>query len=216
MAHSVICTICGNKFDRDKEAYILSGKRRYAHASCALRQGLTEVEIIDPTNYVECKFCKQVFDKSKESFKVFSNGTYAHLSCLELEEKRVLTDEEKLERYIMQLFNTDYVHPRIQKQIKNYVTNYGFSYSGIHKALIYHYEIKQGDISKANGGIGIVEYVYQDAFNYYYALWQAEQIHKDKDINNYIPKIKEIKIPPPECKIKKRKLFSFLDEEETE
>ena len=28
---------------------------------------------------------------------------------------------------------------------------------------------------KAQGGIGIVPFVYQNAFNYYYAIWEAQQ-----------------------------------------
>ena len=82
------------------------------------------------------------------------------------------------------------------------------------KALIYHYEIKGGDIDKANGALGIVPYVYQKAYNYYYSLWEAQQKNKEKIIEYYVPKVKEIIIPAPERKVKKRKNFSFLDEEE--
>ena len=35
MAHRVKCTICGQVFDRDKEAYINTSARRYAHYKCA-------------------------------------------------------------------------------------------------------------------------------------------------------------------------------------
>lgn len=216
MAHYVNCTICGERFDRDKEAYVLTGTRRYAQAACYLREkeknpDYKKYEIIDPTAIVKCKFCKKDFDKTKEPFKLFSNGEYSHESCFQLEEQRPLTDAEQLDRYIMKLFGTDYVKPRIRKQINTFIENYGFSYSGIHKTLIYFYEIKHGDISKANEGIGIVEYVYGDAEKYYYMLWEAEQRNKNKDITQYKPVITEITIKPPKANIKKRKLFSFLD-----
>ena len=81
------------------------------------------------------------------------------------------------------------------------------------KALVYFYEIKGGDKSKANGGIGIVPYVYQNAYNYFYELWLAQQKNKDVQIELYQPRVKEIVIPRPERKIKKRPLFTFLDEE---
>ena len=57
----------------------------------------------------------------------------------------------------MKLFNSDYVYAKIQKQIKDYVTNYNYTYSGIHKALVYYYEVKGNvfDEGKAQGGIGI-------------------------------------------------------------
>ena len=34
MAHMVICTVCGKRFDRDKIQAVKSGARRYAHQSC--------------------------------------------------------------------------------------------------------------------------------------------------------------------------------------
>ena len=80
--------------------------------------------------------------------------------------------------------------------------------------MVYHYEINGGEIEKANGAIGIVPYTYQKAYNYYYAIWEAQQKNKDKEINQFVPKVKEIIIPIPERKIKKRNLFSFLDEED--
>ena len=82
------------------------------------------------------------------------------------------------------------------------------------KHLVYHDEINGGEIEKANGAIGIVPYTYQKAYNYYYVIWEAQQKNKDKEINQFVPKVKEIIIPIPEKKSKKRKLFSFLDEED--
>ena len=122
-------------------------------------------------------------------------------------------DKNELENYIMKLFKTTYIDPKVRKQIKQYVDEYNFTYSGIHKALIYHFEIKGGSIEKANGGIGIVPYVYQNAYRYYYALWEAQQKNKDVVVNEYVPVIKEIVIPVPQRQIKKRPLFTFLDED---
>jgi hypothetical protein len=113
----------------------------------------------------------------------------------------------------MKLFNISYIDAKIRKQINQYVNEYNYTYSGIKKALIYFFEIKGNSIEKSNGGIGIVPYVYQNAYNYYLALWQAQQKNDKKIIKDYIPNIKEIVIPSPERKVKKRPLFSFLDEE---
>lgn len=174
--------------------------------------------ITDPLAFVSCIYCKKTFDKTKEEFKLFSNGKYAHKSCFDLEQNRELTDKEKLEQYIMKLFNTDYVYARIQKQIKEFMDKYGYTYSGIHKALIYYYEVKGNSIEKANGGIGIIPYIYQNAFNYYYSIWEAQQkqenISDAKSLEAYIPKVIKITIPVPQRQERTRKLFSFLDEEE--
>lgn len=123
-------------------------------------------------------------------------------------------DKMKLEQYINKLFHTDYVDPRIQKQIKNYIKEYNFTYSGILKSLVYFYEVKQNPVEKSNDGIGIVPWVYKQAFNYYYAIWLAQQKNTDKTVENYIPKETEIIIPRPKPKPHKKYLFSFLDDKE--
>lgn len=123
-------------------------------------------------------------------------------------------DKMKLEQYINKLFHTDYVDPRIQKQIKNYIKEYNFTYSGILKSLVYFYEVKQNPVEKSNDGIGIVPWVYKQAFNYYYAIWLAQQKNTNKTVENYIPKETEIIIPRPKPKPHKKHLFSFLDNKE--
>lgn len=123
-------------------------------------------------------------------------------------------DKMKLEQYINKLFHTDYVDPRIQKQIKNYIKEYNFTYSGILKSLVYFYEVKQNPVEKSNDGIGIVPWVYKQAFNYYYAIWLAQQKNTDKTVENYIPKETEIIIPRPKPKPYRKHLFSFLDNKE--
>jgi hypothetical protein len=56
--------------------------------------------------------------------------------------------------------------------------------------------------------------VYKDAYNYYYALWLAQQKNEDKDLSDYIPQQVEIHIPVPERTVMRKNKFSFLDEEE--
>ena len=131
----------------------------------------------------------------------------------EQQKSQDIKDKEALEKYIMKMFNETYVNARVRKQINTYIADYNYTYSGILKALIYFFEIKGNSIDKANGGIGIVPYVYKDAYNYYYNLWLANQKNNDKIIEEYVPIIKEVRIPVPQRKIKKRNLFSFLDKE---
>lgn len=221
MAHMVTCVYCKGRFDRDKIEYAKISDRRYAHAYCALRESAKNPnsktpEILNPADNVECIYCKKPMHRIKDDCVLVSNGKYAHKNCAELESKRELTDQEKLDQYIMKLFKIEYVNPRIKKQISDYIVQYNFSYSGIMKALIYFFEIKGNPIEKANNGIGIVPHIYKDAYNYYYSLWLARQKNEQKDIELYIPKIKEVVIQRPQRKVKKRNLFDFLDEEETD
>lgn len=217
MAHIVTCVFCKGRFDRDKEEYCQISSRRYSHAACMLREAeknpnFEKKEIIDPNDNVICAFCKKSLSKKNADCVQINNGKYVHLACRELEERREKTDKEKLEDYIKELFNIPYIEPRVKGQIKKFIDEYNYTYSGIQKALYYHYEIKGGDKNKANGGIGIVPYVYKDAYNYHYNLWLAQQKNKDVKIELYEPRVKEITIPRPQRKVKKRNLFTFLDE----
>lgn len=166
---------------------------------------------------VKCLYCGQVFDRDKEPFVQVSARRYAHWACAQSEDDKILQDEKdrnELYDYIKALFNTNTVDLRIHKQIKKFKDEYEYTYSGMRKALVYFYEIKGNPIEKANGGIGIIPYVYRKAYEYYFSLWQAQQQNEDKNVYAYIPKVKEVVIKRPERNIKKRNLFSFLDEEE--
>ena len=114
----------------------------------------------------------------------------------------------------MKLFGYDYVPPRAKRQINDYVSEYNYTYSGMLKALIYYYEIQGGDLEKAHDGIGILPYIYNDARNYYFNLWQAQQKNEYKNIEQFKPRVVEVRIPAPKRNVTKRNLFSFLDEEE--
>ena len=120
-------------------------------------------------------------------------------------------DKEILFDYIKKIFKTDFVSPVIQKQIKQFVQEYNYSYSGIYKSLTYLIEIKKNPVEKMNGRLTIVPYVYQDAYNYYYSIWAAKEKNKERVVK--IDTV-ELRIKSPERKIRKRKMFSFLDEVE--
>lgn len=169
------------------------------------------------SHVVKCLYCEKKFDRDKQPF-IQIGRRYAHYECsLSADEKKTQEEKDKqeLEEYIIKLLKIDYIDARIRKQINKYIEEYHYTYSGIHKALVYFFEIKGNDVAKAKGGIGIVPYTYKQAYDYYYALWQAQQQNRDKVIVDYKPKIKEIVIPRPQRKVKKRDLFTFLDEQET-
>ena len=157
-----------------------------------------------------------VFDRDKVPFKQISERRYAHLTCAlaaDNEKTQAEKDKEDLENYIMELLGEEYISPRVRKQMNSYVEEYNFTYSGMKKALVYFYEVKGNDKAKAKGGIGIIPYVYRDAYNYYYSLWLANQKNEHKVITDYKPVVREVRIPPPQLKPRKRRLFSFFEED---
>jgi hypothetical protein len=169
MAHPVICSVCGKRFDRDSVQAVKTGARRYAHYDCKPDGELVPLPQKDP-------------------------------------------DLTALENYIEKLLGKEYNRARVKKQIKDFTEESHYSYSGILKSLVYFYEVKGNSIDKANGGIGIVPFVYQDAYNYYYDLFLAKSRNETKDVAEITSKTKEITIRPPERPIVKR-FFNFLDEE---
>lgn len=168
----------------------------------------------------KCPFCGVFFDRDKTAYEyIQKTGRYAHKECYDKDAALKAADEknrEALMQYIDVLFNGKANYPLIGKLLKKYKEELNFTYSGILNTLRYVYEVKGNSIEKANNSIGIVEYQYQNAYNYYYTIWLANQNNKDKVIQDYIPVQREIHIPVPERKLRKRKLFSFLDKESTD
>ena len=118
---------------------------------------------------VTCQYCRKKFDRDKIPFVQISPKRYAHKDCSKEEDARLKQEEADkidLENYIMKLLGEDYISPRVRKQINTYREQYQYTFSGMKKALVYFYEVKGNSTEKANGGIGIVPYVYKDAFNY--------------------------------------------------
>ena len=167
---------------------------------------------------LKCFYCGQIFDANAEEFVQVNSRRYAHKACaVEAEERKSKEekDKEQLENYIKELFDIDELTPKIRKQINTYRTERKFSYSGIHKTLKYWFEVRNGSLDKANGGIGIVDYVYDEALLYWRAIWEAQQQNQDIKIEDYVLPAREVRIPPPKREPMKhcRKLFSFLEEE---
>lgn len=171
-------------------------------------------------HYCICPKCGLRFDRDKIQAVKVSARRYGHATCypdntdfMPIEK----VDEEliKLKEYIKKLLGNAYNEARVNKQIKEYKEEKGYSYSGILKSLVYFYEVKGNSKDKANGGIGIVPFIYQDAFNYYFSLFQAQQQNETKDVVSFTSKVKEVIINLPKAYTPLR-LFNLDDEEEME
>ena len=139
---------------------------------------------------VKCPICGKSFDRETTAYHQ-DGRRYLHIECWARQEASKTQDDKDREAGCT---TSEYVYQK--------------------KALIYQFEIKKGDIKQANGGIGIVPYVYEQAREYYYQIWLAQQKNEDKVLNDYIPDIVKIKIKNPQKQPKRRNLFSFLDKEE--
>lgn len=163
-------------------------------------------------HWVICKQCEQKFNRDKEECVAVDGRRYVHKTCFEAYDNSKSKEEKDLialETYIKQLFKTTTVSARIKKQIQSFQKEYKYTYSGMLKTLTWWFDIKQNSIEKANNGIGIIPYVYQDAHNYYYSLYLAEtqniQFTQEQLTMNTI----EVEIEPPQVKRKEPKLFNL-------
>lgn len=168
------------------------------------------------SHYVKCPKCGETFDRDIIQAVRINGRRYGHAKCypdnnnfVPLVEKKI-SEEQKIKNYAKSILKEQYVAARVNKQIKDFLAE-GYTASGILKTLIYWYEIKHNDISKAMGGIGIVPYVYKQALDYYYNLYLAEMANVDKDIDEYRPKEIFISIDLPK-KDKEVKLWEDEDE----
>ena len=170
-------------------------------------------------HYVKCRICGERFDADTEPVEKHGKTWYAHKKCYD-EREAAKTQEEKdfdhLMQYCAKLYGRLFNYSQTLKLAKSYHEKNGFSFSGIERTMKYVYEIKKEPIEKGNGSIGIVPYMYDQAYNYWYSIWLANQNNEAKILERYEPKIIEIKIPEPVRKMHRRKVFTFLDEEDVD
>lgn len=168
---------------------------------------------------VICPKCGIKFDRDKIQAVKISARRYGHATCYPDNKNFVecpnleSNDLIQLKDYISTLFGENANWAMINKQIKKYKEENGYSYSGILKSLVYFYDVKHNSKEKANNAIGIVPFCYQDAYNYYYSLFLAQQATQDKTL---ITKVKEIIIKPPKMRGTKQQFFDLGEWEDEE
>lgn len=164
---------------------------------------------------VKCTVCKQTFDRDKVQAVKVSANRYAHYTCKPdggelMPLKETDPDLIKLKEYVANLLGEECNYAKVTKQIKDFVSDFGFTYSGILKSLIWYYDIKGNPKDKTYGGIGIVPFIYKEASNYYYHLYLAQIANES--ISSYQHKVKEIEIESPNVYTRPPKMFNSEDE----
>lgn len=165
---------------------------------------------------VKCKYCGLSFDANVIEYVQPSARRYAHKDCHlkylanQTQEER---DEEEFYAYVKQLFKEDFNYITTKKMAAQYIKENGYTYSGMLKSLKWFYELQHHSTDKANGAIGIIPYIYNQARDYYYSLFLAQEANKEKDIKNFVKKTRVIEIESPEAYLKKPRLFNMEDDD---
>lgn len=129
---------------------------------------------------VHCRLCKKEIDKSIEKENIDwvmrSRGWYYHCSCYNdwIKKKDDIhtnnIDEELWKDAAYQYLHRDLRisidYMKFDSQWKNFLKQ-GKTPKGIYFSLRYFYEVKNGDTSKAQDGIGIIKFIYGEAGEYW-------------------------------------------------
>lgn len=166
-------------------------------------------------HFVTCVYCGERFNRDREDFIQISARRYAHSHCVPKRQEEVSKQEQDyndLIEYIKRLYKTPTVLPSVVKQIKEFKQQYGFTYTGMRKTLYWYYELKNNNITKSNGQIGIIPYIYNQANDYFYRLYLAE-IASQYQIDKLPPKEYTIKSPEKIQEYKPKRIFDLGEEE---
>ena len=150
---------------------------------------------------VKCPYCGQSFQREDTEF-IQLGRRYAHKECAE--------KAKQIHEYMEHVLGMTYSYTKVESQIKNFVTKEGMSLDAIYKTLIYWYDIKKSSIEQANGGIGIVPYVYSDYLNYMKNQYENSQINKGKTIDQFVGK-KSVEIIGKATPIRKPRHIKFYE-----
>lgn len=126
---------------------------------------------------VHCRVCKGEIETNSETNWIMpSRNFYYHRDCYESWQTKkndvnanVENDELWKDATYQYLLRDLYIavdYNKFASQWKNFLKK-GRTAKGIYFTVRYFYEIEKGDRDKAQGGIGIVDYVYNDACAYW-------------------------------------------------
>lgn len=136
---------------------------------------------------VLCRYCGNRFEKDEIDINYIKNGNlYYHKDCYQKKQNEE-TDREKIHNYCKELFGSSYSKKKIDLQIKKMLDD-GKSLKGIYTTLHYWYEVKDGDVEKANGGIGIVDYVYEECQQWFNQKYKNMKLNAGVDFELMLPK----------------------------
>ena len=190
-----------------------------------------------PVKKYICRICgvrdidPDILEENKDYIR---HGNWCvHKSCYDLREKKrkgiSLQDNETDDFWRNSTYDFLKVDLKMEmnnglffKQWYNYVNSKKKKYTpkGIYFALKYFYEIKKGSIDKANGGIGIVDYIYEESRLYWYEREEKthgviaeieEQLRQKENRKTKVVRRKEIK--PNKKKINLSMIAEMEDEE---
>lgn len=128
---------------------------------------------------VKCLHCGEMLPRDGTVEFIRVNNRYAHKDCVErLENEKAL--EQQVYVVAQKYLRETYSKTRVARSLTRMLAE-GKTSLGIIKTLQYWYEVKKEDYLKANGSINIVDYVYDEAQEYYGNLESIQERNRAVD-----------------------------------
>lgn len=133
------------------------------------------------TILVKCRICKEQFNRLDPNliegvdFVKPSERMYYHKRCYDeyqnskLDVHANMTDELWFKAawdFLRRDLKYDFNFVKVRRQWESFLKN-KMTAKGMYFALKYHYEIRKGDVSKSENGIGIIPHIYEDSCEYW-------------------------------------------------
>lgn len=143
-------------------------------------------------NPVICRVCKKTIDRDNENdWTMGAQGWYYHISCYEnffaaeAKASSITADVEAVKcgidmwqdmtyRYLRYDVKVSLEWAKFERQWNSYLKK-KMTEKGIFFALKYFYDVQKNKPQNANGGIGIVPYIYEEAAGYWYEKEQHDR-----------------------------------------
>ena len=131
--------------------------------------------------YVQCRICKEKFNRLDPDliegidYIKPSNRMYYHKSCYEnyqnsKKDIHATMDDEVWFKAMWDFLTKDLKYSfnfvKVQKQWSAFLKN-KMTAKGMYFAIKYFYEIRKGDASKSENGIGIIPHIYEESGHYW-------------------------------------------------
>lgn len=157
-----------------------------------------------------CPGCKEKFD-IRTGYKK-STTRYWHPSCYEKKQEELASTKERdlgrqaVFNYLTEIgMEPNYI--RWAQQLGKFRRE-GYTDAGILLTLKYWFEVRQEDIDKANGGMGIVPYVYQDAQRYFHKLLQKQE-QLEEEVKRFANEDKQVIKLTRQKNLKNKNIINF-------
>ena len=138
---------------------------------------------------VRCLFCGETFDTNTTPFIKPRSNRYAHKVCpneteeIRLQKKNII-EEDEFWAYVKKLYGPGYNYVKLRAYAEKYIRQFGFTWTGMLKALTWYYDIKGNPKDALDyETLGILPYVYEDAKKYYYNIYLAQKKNENVKID---------------------------------